>query len=255
MGGGSLTARGAITIVANTVTAGMGSGIGKDGRAFGAGLFLQGNGTIRFSPGHGRSEHVLNAIDDQTGLEAKGYVPTGGPAPGSYTLVKSGAGTLFLSAHNAYSGGATLKGGTLELTALSAAGTGAITFAGKATLEIANAAFPSHVFANQIDAFGKPDTLDLSGLHFQSSAKATYDATNHRLTVDSGGIKDMFTLLSPKGTHFAAASDGHGGTKVTLEPPFAASLASPALHDVGDQHWAADGAGGTHAMGDYLIVG
>jgi autotransporter-associated beta strand protein len=257
MGGGSLTVGGAITIAGNTVMGGNGASGGiTDGRAFGAGLFLQGNGTVRFSPGLGQSEHVVNVIDDQTGLQTKGYMPTSGvPLPGSYKLVKSGPGTLFLSADNSYSGGTTLKAGKLELTALSAAGTGAITFTGKATLAITNAAFPSHVFANPIVAFAKSDALDLTGLHFHSSAKASFDATSHSLTVDSGGIKDMFTLHSPKGTHFAVANDGHGGTLVTLHPPFTASLASAALHDLGEQHWTADSAGGTHAMGDYLIVG
>jgi hypothetical protein len=57
--------------------------------------------------------------------------------------------------------------------------------------------------------------LDLSGLHFHH-AKATYHAVTHDLTVHSGSVTDMLTLLSPHGTHFGTASDGHGGTDVFL---------------------------------------
>jgi hypothetical protein len=217
MDGGSLAARGAITITGNTVTAGIHSGAGTDGSAFGAGIFLNGNGTITFKPGSGQTEHVFNAIDDEAGLVAKGYMPPPLSAtPGSYGLVKSGLGSLILSADNAYSGGTTLKAGTLDLTAHSAAGIGAVTFNGKATLEIANRALPSHVLGNAIDNFGGRDVLDLSGLTVQTGAVAFYDHTTHHLLVHSGSVTDILTLLSPHGTHFGTASDGHGGTEVFL---------------------------------------
>jgi hypothetical protein len=87
---------------------------------------------------------------------------------------------------------------------------------GKATLEIANAALPGHVFTNPIDAFGHHDFLDLTGLHFRAGAKAVYDTATHDLTVHSGHVTDTLTLLSPHGTHFEATSDHHGGTDVFL---------------------------------------
>jgi autotransporter-associated beta strand protein len=218
MHGGSLITRGTVTVTGNTVAAGTHTGSASDGSAFGDGLFLNGNGTIRFSPGLGQTEHVSNAIDDEAGVVANGYVPPGGFTPGNYSLVKSGLGTLVLSAHNAYSGGTILKLGTLDLQAISAAGIGDITFAAhsQATLQIRNAALSNHIFNNPIDAFGDHDTLELIGLHFHAGAKATYHKVTHDLTVHSEGVTDTLTLLSPHGTHFEAASDGHGGTDVFL---------------------------------------
>jgi hypothetical protein len=73
-----------------------------------------------------------------------------------------------------------------------------------------------HVFANPIDFFSKHDVLDLAGLRFHAGATATYHKANHHLAIHSGGVTDTLTLLSPHGTHFATASDHHGGTDVFL---------------------------------------
>jgi autotransporter-associated beta strand protein len=115
MDGGSLTTRDSITIAGNSVAAGANSGFAEDGSAFGGGLFLNGNGTVRFNPGSGQTEHVFNAIDDEAGVVANGYTPPGGFTPGNYNLVKSGLGTLVLSADNAYSGATIIKAGTLTI--------------------------------------------------------------------------------------------------------------------------------------------
>jgi hypothetical protein len=92
MDGGSLFAGGVITLTGDTVAAGRHTGSASDGSAFGGGLFLQGSGTLRFSPGLGQTEHVSNAIDDQTGVEENGYTLPAGFTPGSYRLIKSGLG-------------------------------------------------------------------------------------------------------------------------------------------------------------------
>jgi hypothetical protein len=94
MQGGSLSVDGAVRVNGNTVAAGVGANPLADGSAFGGGLFLQGSGTLRFSPGLGQTEHLSNAIDDQAGVEENGYTPPGGFAPASYRLIKSGLGTL-----------------------------------------------------------------------------------------------------------------------------------------------------------------
>ena len=53
---------------------------------------------------------MSNTIDDEAGVVANGYIaPSDDVPPGSYTLIKSGLGTLVLSADNGYSGGAILK--------------------------------------------------------------------------------------------------------------------------------------------------
>jgi autotransporter-associated beta strand protein len=125
------------------------------------------------------------------------------------SLVKVGHGKLTLShAGNTYSGGTTLEGGTFDQAALGAAGPGAITFAGKAKLKIENAALSSHHFTNNIDFFGRHDVLDLTGLHFQPGAFATFH--HEDLKVRSGGVTDTLKLVHPHGTHFAVANDGPG---------------------------------------------
>ena len=43
-----------------------------------------------------------------------------------------------------------------------------------------------------------------------------YHKASHHLTVHSGHVTDTLTLLAPQSTHFAAASDHHGGTDVFL---------------------------------------
>jgi autotransporter-associated beta strand protein len=155
------------------------------------------------------------------GLSAavSGLIDDGGLGSGSgASLVKVGHGTLKLShAGNTYSGGTTLKAGTLDLAAIGAAGTGAITFtAGPQKLKIENAALSHHVFGNSIDFFGNGDVLDLTGLHFNAGASATYHAASHHLTVHSGSVTDTLTLIGPVTTHFQAVSDGHGGTDLLL---------------------------------------
>jgi autotransporter-associated beta strand protein len=62
----------------------------------------------------GKTELVLNAIDDEAGRVAEGYgPPPNGYTPGSYNLFKSGLGTLVLGDDNAYSGATTVLAGTL----------------------------------------------------------------------------------------------------------------------------------------------
>jgi autotransporter-associated beta strand protein len=133
------------------------------------------------------------------------------------SLVKIGPGMLTLShAFNTYTGGTTLSGGTLDLDAVEAAGTGDITFNTRSRLKIENAALSGHVFENPIEAFSKDDILDLSGLHFHKGASAKYHSTTDILTVRSGHVTDKLELVSPLISHFHTANDGHGGTDIFL---------------------------------------
>ena len=123
--GGSLTVAGALSVNGNTVTAGAsGGGTAGAGSAFGAGVFLQGNGTVNFAPGSGVIQTLSNAIADQTGSGG-----TGANA-GSWTLAKSGSGTLVLQTANTYSGGTTVSGGLVNFAAANNFGSGAITLNG-----------------------------------------------------------------------------------------------------------------------------
>jgi len=115
MEGGSLTMRGAITIADSTVVAGTSAVPAGAGHAFGASLFLSGSGTVRFSPGLDQTEQIGDAIDDEAGVIADGYMAPLSFTPGSYGLIKSGRGTLVLSAGNAYAGPTTVTAGTLTI--------------------------------------------------------------------------------------------------------------------------------------------
>ena len=214
------------------------------GSIAGAGTYHLGAGQLTVL-GNGPPAIVSGPVDD------------GGDGHGTgASLVKVGLGKLTLSgAGNTYSGGTMLKQGTLDLAAVGAAGTGSIAFAGtaKATLAIANSALSAHHFANPIDNFGKHDFLDLTGLHFHAGATATFH--HEHLKVRSGGVTDVFTLLSPHGTHFAVANDGHGGTKITLQHLLAGgTVASLFSHDASVEHWTADAIGNGDHMADYLFV-
>ena len=199
-----------ITDVGSLVDFSASSGPGHDhrvsaGSIAGAGFYELGEDQLTVGS-NGLSTTVSGTIEDGGQNNVTGA-----------SLVKAGHGTLTLShAGNTYSGGTTLEQGTLDLAAIGAAGTGAITFAGRARLKIDSTGLSGHVFANAIDGFGKHDVLDLSGLHFLAGATANYHEANHHLTVHSGHVIDTLTLNSPHGTHFDAVNDGHGGTAVFL---------------------------------------
>jgi uncharacterized protein with beta-barrel porin domain len=126
-GGGTLTLAGPLVINGNTVTAGLGAAGGGNGSAFGAGIFLQGNGNLTFQPGAGQTQTIANIIADQTGSGGSGTFASGGPSctsgvgcgaysgTGSWSITKTGAGTLILSAVNAYTGATNVNAGALEV--------------------------------------------------------------------------------------------------------------------------------------------
>ena len=87
-------------------------------------MFLQGSGTVNFAPGAGVVQTLSNGIADQTGSGG-----TGANA-GSWTLAKSGPGTLVLQAASTYSGGTAVSGGLVNFTAANDFGSGLITLSG-----------------------------------------------------------------------------------------------------------------------------
>jgi fibronectin-binding autotransporter adhesin len=125
--GGNLSVTGSLTVNGNTVAGGArGNGAGgataaTNGSAFGAGIFLGGNGTLTFGAG---TQTVSNVIADQSG--------SGAPGSGSWNVTKNGAGTTTtLSANNTYSGGTTVTAGTLQIGVTNALSTtGALTVNG-----------------------------------------------------------------------------------------------------------------------------
>jgi autotransporter-associated beta strand protein len=134
---------------------------------------------------------------------------------GSGGLTKVGAGELTVLGTNIYSGGTSLTGGTLDLAAIGAAGTGGITFVSNdAILKIENAALSAQAFGNPINDFDRGDSIDLPGLAFAPGATASFDNKSDILSVTSGGITDTLTLRNPEFGKFLAISDGGGGTEV-----------------------------------------
>ena len=124
MQGGTLTVTGAATISGNSVIGGAAGVTGATaGQAYGAGIFLQGNGTQTFSPGAGQTQTISDSIADQTGSGG-----TGANA-GSWGVVMNGQGTLVLTGNNTYSGGTTIDSGTLQ-TSGNGLGSGAVTLNG-----------------------------------------------------------------------------------------------------------------------------
>ncbi len=85
-------------------------------------MFLQGSGTVTFSPGAGQAQTISNVIADEAG--------NGGSAGNAWTLRKTGSGTLTLAAANTYSGGTTITGGFIGFSAANNFGTGQITLNG-----------------------------------------------------------------------------------------------------------------------------
>ena len=67
MHGATLSLGGGLSVAGNTVTAGVGNascGLGN-ASAFGAGVFLQGNGNLSLSPGTGRTGTISDEIGDR----------------------------------------------------------------------------------------------------------------------------------------------------------------------------------------------
>ena len=230
--GGTLSISGALTETGSMVTAGQsynppGGGappnpcdclrvaynragsLGFSGSAFGAGMFLQGSGTLSFSPGQGESQSVSNVIADQTGSGG-----TNGNA-GSWGLSKSGAGTLSLNAANTYTGGTTINAGMLILGAATSAGSGAITFAAgqTATLQVNAASVPT----NTIKGFAPGHTINLAGAGLATNASL---GANNVLTITGGTVSPITLNLDPAQNFsayvFNLATDNNGGTALTL---------------------------------------
>lgn len=103
--GGTLNLVGSLKMSGGSVAGGASKDGGQNGQAFGAGMFLQGNGSLSVNPGVGQTQTISDAIVDQTGVAGSG---------GSWSLVKNGAGTTILTGANAYSGGTTVNAGVLQ---------------------------------------------------------------------------------------------------------------------------------------------
>ena len=141
---------------------------------------------------------------------------------GAGAIVKVGAGVLTLSsATSDLAGGATLIGGTLELTAAGVIGSGAITFgAGAQKLQL-DGRRAGGAFANTLSGLGLGDMIDVQGVGVATSAVVAANTL-----VLKNGAATLFTLNLDAATatalatqSFTLASDGAAGTLLTLAAP------------------------------------
>ncbi|GJD43432.1 hypothetical protein AFCDBAGC_1284 [Methylobacterium cerastii] len=151
---------------------------------------------------------------------------------GAGSVVQAGSGVLVLSGASTYSGGTTLVSGILDLAAATtgsfgavtaaAAGTGAIRFTdGAQTLRIEGVALGSDAgFANTIAGFAADgDVINLRGIGQTSTAMFDYESNVLTLADALGTRATLHFTGSYAGAQFSAASDGAGGTQVTLSLP------------------------------------
>lgn len=111
--GGTLNIGGSFSVDGGSVQGGTSSNA-SNGEGFGSGFFMQGSGTLNFTPGTGQTQTISDAIEDEAGVIAGGYVAPAGFGPGGqWRLNKTGDGTLVLTGTNTYTGNTTVDAGTL----------------------------------------------------------------------------------------------------------------------------------------------
>ena len=127
---GANTYSGGTTLSAGTLNFGNTAALGSGAVTF------AGNATLQAGVG-GTLANNLAINSNCTGtLDTQANVVTlSGAITGSGALAKVGNGVLALSSSNGYSGGTTLSAGTLSFGNVAALGSGAVTFAGNATLQ------------------------------------------------------------------------------------------------------------------------
>jgi hypothetical protein len=148
--------------------------------------------------------------------------------------------TLSLGALNASFSGAITGAGNLDISGTGTAsfstlsGTGTLTIENGTTLSVAGAVGSGETvafngaagtlalntpsgFAGTITGFGTGDKIALSGIAFDASGTATYDADTHLLTVvENGKTYTEHLAGNYTGDFFNLAGDGHGDTIVTM---------------------------------------
>ena len=227
--GGTLTYRGG-TVSGGSVIAGRGA---NSGRAYGSGIFIQGNQSVTFAPSAGETLRVGNVIADLTGSkDASGQTGAG-------NVVVSGAGTVVLSAANTYTGGTTVRAGTLQLAQATAAGAGPITLNSGGTVEFTGAASggenvafggagtvridAGNQFGTIFDFTASGEVVDLPNLSDAGNdAEVFFNSFTNQLGVfgDNNGIVVLqLDAENYSGVSWAATPDAVGGTMVTAGAP------------------------------------
>ncbi len=181
--GGQLTVDGGL-LTGGTVVGGASGGPGAGaGSAYGSGIFIEGDNTVSLAAPTGAVLAINDVIADEKG---SGGVGTGKLSIGS-------GGTVDLAATNTFSGGITITGGTLELSASDAAGSGQITFDNSdvSALAFASADVPT----NQIAGLATGDFIAVTG---ETLSSDLYSAASGGGTLEisfAGGGNVQLTIL------------------------------------------------------------
>ena len=142
-------------------------------------------------------------------------------AGGAGAVIYDSTSTLTLSGASTFSGGITIKAGTLDLGASHAAGSGAIAFApafnGSSELDLDTAAQNvGGTFANTLTNFNAAgDTIDLRNFAFNGVVAYTSTGSSLTVTGGTGGLQSETFSLSNGALAYTAQSDGAGGTLIS----------------------------------------
>jgi hypothetical protein len=210
--GASLTIVGQASVGQGAVSGGAGAPGAGNGQAYGSGLFLQGDESITLAPAQGQTITIAGVIADMTGSsDASG-------ATGAGSLIDAGLGTLVLAATNTFTGGVTVDGGTLELAAAGASGTGVITLAGAVGLvhDPADTPADGQTFVPPVAGFADGDSIDLRGLAYTPGAAVSF--SGGVLKVSSNNQSVFVNLPGATASAFYAHADPSHGVLISTTP-------------------------------------
>jgi autotransporter passenger strand-loop-strand repeat protein len=210
----------------------------RSGAVAAGAMVSSGGGLVLSSGGTARALALLSGgkLTDDGTVAISGPGTLAGILLGTGSIVETGGGDLLLSGDGAkFAGHAVISGGTIELGASHALGSGSVTFVepatGSAVLQIdaADAPAAGGTFADIISNFnGANEEIDLPSLAFVSGASAT--VVGHDLVLKDGGKSYTFDIAGTVAGAYPVTSDGHGGTLIDpVAAPLAPAGASHAL--------------------------
>ncbi|MEY4546104.1 MAG: hypothetical protein RL685_2299 [Pseudomonadota bacterium] len=211
MGEASLWIEGTGTISGGSVTGGSSTGAGGNGCAAGAGIFLQGSGTLNVGPLLNETVTISDPIVDEAGAVATGAIASNGtgngpdnlPAgggPGTWAVSVVGDGTLALQGSHAFTGGINVGSGTLDLSKY-AGGVADVSVASGATLAL----LPADATALQFASLTLQSSAALSLNGFACLNATTLNAQRITIAVEAAGFSPgvpvpLLTWTTPMST-------------------------------------------------------
>ncbi|WP_424136540.1 autotransporter-associated beta strand repeat-containing protein [Roseomonas chloroacetimidivorans] len=182
---------------------------GLSGSAAGSGIFIQGGQVLHLGAGAGETQTVSDAISDESG---SGF----GKAQGSVEI--SGSGRVVLSGTNSYTGSTVLDGGTLEVAARNAVGSGTISFGqgARANLVLDTSAMQGRYFDPKIVNAGAGDTIDVQGVAYAGAASTIASADETEVVLGGQSRTELRLQGSYAQGSIVASDDGHGGTLLSF---------------------------------------